>query len=504
MMKRRDFLRTGVGAAGLIGTASGSANAAAPQTASNAIAKETPAILKSYTAEDHRRRLESIRFCREGIRSCMRQHLITSYLPAQATYNFGEYPARSPWKIDEYDEQELDRLRDHGIQIIQVFDDWNDSIRLFGGDKYSAVNPAGFRRFIELAHDRGIKVLPYISTGFLQRTDPDFRPEWSRDGDFLTLGFWNMARCAPASTGWRAFLLPKILQVLDEYGADGIYNDGGYLANFHNLKAGPTPDEVEAFEESAEYDGAFTDLLALLYAEVKRRGGILKLHVNTQEQPMSGGLKVYDYLWVGEGVGNLDAMREKVKGYEPYLVPCPDMTYAKTASKDEAYLQAIPYMQFPILQAGKPFTGERAMIPGVAYSDNESDFWMKLCREAWEFYQTHPDGPYSYSAWDYVPGRPEVRPTHAYWLKQYMPLVEEGTWAWLEAGDSTLFDGPLPAKVVVSAFANRDVYVVIANYAEDAVEVTTKDTYVSTITPDAPRQHWKVAGRSLEILRLHT
>jgi hypothetical protein len=161
-------------------------------------------------------------------------------------------------------------------------------------------------------------------------------------------------------------------------------------------------------------------------------------------------------------------------------------------------------MQFPILQAGRPFTGERAMIPGVAYSDNESDFWMKLCREAWEFYQTHPDGPYSYSAWDYVPGRPEVRPTHAYWLKQYMPLVEEGTCAWLEAGDCTLFDGPLPAKVVVSAFANRDVYLVIANYAEDAVEVTTKDTYVSTITPDAPRQHWKVAGRSLEILRLHT
>lgn len=502
MMKRRDFLRTGVGAAGLIGTASASAKTVAPQPASNSITAQTPAILKSYNAEDHRRRLESIQYCRERIRSCMRQHLITSYLPAQATYNFGEYPARSPWEIDEYDEQELDRLRDHGIQIIQVFDDWNDSVRLFGGDKYSAVNPAGFRRFIELAHDRGIKVLPYISTGFLQRTDPDFRPEWSREGEFLVLGFWNMARCSPASAGWRAFLLPKILQVLDEYGADGIYNDGGYLANFHNLKAGPTPDEVEAFEETPEYDGAFADLLALLYAEVKRRGGILKLHVNGQEQPMSGGMKVYDYLWVGEGVGNLDAMREKVKGYEPYLVPCPDMTYAKTRSKDEAYLQAIPYMQFPILQAGRPFTGERAMIPGVAYSDNESDFWMKLCREAWEFYQTHPDGPYSYSAWDYVPGRPEVRPTHAHWLKQYMPLVEEGTWAWIEAGDSTLFEGPLPANVVVSAFANRDVYVVIANYAEDAVEVTTKDSYVSTITPDAPRKQWQIAGRSLEIVRL--
>lgn len=499
MMKRRDFLRTGAlgGAAAVAGAGAHAAEhaVAAPYRPST----PPPAVLATYMAEDHRRRLESIRFCRERIRACMREHLVTSYLPAQATYNLGEYPSREPWQLSDYDEQELDRLREHGIQLIQVFDDWNDSIRLFGGDKYSAVNPADFRRFIELAHARGLKVLPYVSTGFIQQTDPDFRPEWMRDGDFLTLGYWNMARCAPASAGWRAFLLPKILQVLDEYGADGLYDDGGYLANFHNGRGAATPDEVDAFEETAEHDGAFGDILALLYAEVKRRGGIFKLHVNGAEYPRVRGRKVYDYLWVGEGVGNLDAMRETVKNYEPYLVPCPDMTFAEAGSPDEPYLQSIPYMQFPVLQAGRPFTGERAFVPGVQYAGE--DFWMKLCRDAWEHYQQHPEGPHAYSAWDHIPGRAETRPTHARWLKRYMPLAEEGTYAWLEARDSDLFTAPLPDGVVVSAFANREVFLVLANYGHDAVEVTTREAYGATAGDAAPRTAWRLAGRSLEIVK---
>jgi len=35
------------------------------------------------------------------------------------------------------------------------------------------------------------------------------------------------------------------------------------------------------------------------------------------------------------------------------------MTFAKVENEDEQYLHAIPYMQFPVLQAGRPFTGER-------------------------------------------------------------------------------------------------------------------------------------------------
>jgi hypothetical protein len=499
-MNRRDFLRTGVQAAaagvavsasaGPLPAASGPTGPAAP-----------PSVLNGYTAEDHRRRLENVAICRRGIASCLRKHLVTSYLPGQCCYNLGEYPCRKPWDPGDYDERELDRLHGDGIQLIQVFDEWNDSLRLFGGDKYTALNPAGFRRFIDMVHRRGMKMITYTSTGFLQRTDPDFRQEWSRDGDNCVVGYWNMARCSPASPGWRAYLLPRMVRIMDDYPVDGIYIDGGYVTNARNPQAVRAKDAVPAFEETPEHDGAFADLLALVYAEVKRRGGILKLHVDGADQPRTAGMKVYDYLWVGEGVGNADRLREAVKNHPPYVVPCIDLTFAKVEDKDEPYLHALPYMQFPVLQAGRPFTGERGMIPGVKYA-SDRDFWVERCRTAWKHYQAHPDGPHTYGGWDAVPARPDTRPTHARWLKQYLPLVAEGTCAWLEIGSSSLFAQPFPKDVVASAFANRDLYLVLANYGRSPTEVGTADAYVpADASSAAAAKRWPLSPRSLRILR---
>ncbi len=497
-MQRRQFLKIGAGtvAAGAGWPASAAENATE--------APATPAtLLHSYTEEDHRRRLLNIGVCTQSIRACMRKHLVTDYLPAQCCYNLGEYPGRAPYNPDEQDEEELDRLRDHGIQVLQVFDDWNDSLRLFGGDKYTAVNPAGYHRFLDMAHRRGMKVLTYTSPCFIERAHPEFRQEWSREGDFLIVGYWDMARCSPASPGWRAFVLQRIGRIIDEYGADGIYMDGGYLANQYAAKQKMplAKDELVAFDETPEYDGAFTDLLALVYNEVKQRGGILKLHVNGSEQPQSGGLKLYDYLWVGEGVTQADPLREAVKNHPPYVVPCIDLGFTKLESEDEAFLHAIPYLQFPVMMGGRIFTGERGMIPGVKYND---DFWMERCRAAWKQYQEDPSKLHCYSAWDAVPGSAETRSTHARWLKQYMPLVEEGTWAYLEIGDTTLFAEPLPKDVVASAFANRELHLVLANYGRTPVDVKTTDKFVASDgSGAAPSTAWSLPPRSLQVLRRH-
>ena len=40
--------------------------------------------------------------------------------------------------------------------------------------------------------------------------------------------------------------------------------------------------------------------------------------------------KAYDYLWVGEGVGNADGLREASKDHPPYVVPCIDQAFAIT------------------------------------------------------------------------------------------------------------------------------------------------------------------------------
>jgi hypothetical protein len=503
-MDRRHFIKTGTH-----GMAAASMGVAASQGASVAEASSQvsvenscqPSLLCDYTEIDHRRRLENIGRCTRSIRACMRKHLITSYEPSQCCYNLGEYPSTIPWDPGEYDEQELDRLKAIGIQILQVFDDWNDSLRLFGGDKYSAVNPQGYRRFIEMAHRRGMKVLTYTSPCFIQRTDPDFQQAWCREGDFLEVGYWNMARCSPASPGWRAFVMKKIARILDEYGADGIYIDGGYLANQYPAKQRMPAaiDEIQAFEETPECDGAFVDLLGLIYSDVKRRGGIVKLHVNGTEQPQSQGLKTYDYLWVGEGVAQADPLREAVKDHPPYVVPCLDMGFTSIENENEPYLHSIPYMQFPVTMGGHIFTGERGMVPGVQYKD---DFWMKRCRDAWKQFQEDPSKLHTYSAWDSVPGNPSTRTAYARWLKHYMPLVEEGTWAWLEIGESTLFPTPPPKELVVSVFANRSLHLALANYGRSGVEIQTTDPYQSALE-EAPlaRTEWRIPPRSLLILR---
>jgi hypothetical protein len=304
-MHRRDLLKIGAHAA-VAGAVASVSVGPGPEAATGAGPLRASAILASYTAADHRRRLENIARCQRSIRTCLRRPLVPDYLPGPCAYNLGVYPCRKPWDPDEYDERELDRLRDHGIRLLQVFDEWNDSLRLFGRHKLTALNPAGFHRFVEMVHRRGMKILAYASSGYFIRTDPDFREEWSRPGDGFFGGYWNMVRCSPASPGWRAYLLPRVARILDEYAVDGIYNDWGYVPNASKPpRQDPAKDEVPAFEETASYDGAVTDLLALLYAEVKRRGGIVKLHADYANQPQTGGLKVYDYLWVGENVGKI-------------------------------------------------------------------------------------------------------------------------------------------------------------------------------------------------------
>jgi hypothetical protein len=477
-MNRRDFFKAGAQAT-VLGTLAASA--------------QTPALLRSYTAGDHRRRLLNIAIGERGVRKCIRKHLIADYLPGQCCYNLGEYPCRKPWEIDEYDERELDRLRDHGIRLIQLHEEWNDALRLFGSHKFAPLNPAGFRRFVDMVHKRGMKLIVYASSGFFQRTDPDFRVEWATGPGHVAVGH-DYAWCRPESTGWRAYLLPRLVRILDDYGVDGIYNDLGYI------RRPLAKDGVPAFEESATSDGALGDLLALIYAEVHRRGGIVKVHRGTNSRPQTE-LKVYDYLWIGEGVAQADRLRDAVKDHPPYVVPCLDMSRTRIATEDELYLHAIPYMQFPLLLAGRPFTGERAAIPGVKYS-TPNGFWDKRLREMWKYYQANPSAPHSYGWWDSFPGRPEASPTHARWLKQYLPMVEEGTWAWLEIGDSDLFAQPLPKDAVASAFANRDFYLALANYGGTAVQVVTRDSYVPLVgASPGPEKVWTLGPRSLRILK---
>jgi hypothetical protein len=131
-MDRRKFLKTTAGSALIIpGAFTGFGDTSSPAPAAVAREKFPPSAFTTYTAEDHRRRLQNIALCERSIGSCMRKQLVSDYLPGQCTYNLGEYPCRTPWEIGDYDVEELDRLKAHGIGLIQLHEEWNDSQRLF-------------------------------------------------------------------------------------------------------------------------------------------------------------------------------------------------------------------------------------------------------------------------------------------------------------------------------------------------------------------------------------
>jgi len=81
-------------------------------------------------------------------------------------------------------------------------------------------------------------------------------------------------------------------------------------------------------------------------------------------------------------------------------------------------------------------------------------------------------------------------------------MVEDGTWAFLEIGETDLLARPLPEACVVSAFANRDLYLVLANFGQSPQQIETADPYVPADDPSAaPATQWQLAKRTLRIIK---
>jgi hypothetical protein len=80
-------------------------------------------------------------------------------------------------------------------------------------------------------------------------------------------------------------------------------------------------------------------------------------------------------------------------------------------------------------------------------------------------------------------------------------MVEPGTVAYLEIGVSDFFVEPPPAGVVASAFANRELYLVLANYSNSPVRLQTRRPFVACDRSGPPAAVWPLAPRSLLILK---
>jgi hypothetical protein len=81
-------------------------------------------------------------------------------------------------------------------------------------------------------------------------------------------------------------------------------------------------------------------------------------------------------------------------------------------------------------------------------------------------------------------------------------MAEEGTLAYLEISDSSLFAAPLAPNVVASMFVNLKMYLVLANYGQSSATVETSQSYIQSDaeTSVRPAKRWTLPPRTLHIL----
>lgn len=434
--------------------------------------------MKQWGLEEQKNRIENIRYASENVKACTRHIRIHDYIPGQVTYNLGPYPARFPIEPTEYDYNLIKNFAENGVGLIQVHEEWNDHIRLYGGDKYSSHDPEGMRKFIDLCHSFGIKVLPYLSSFYFDRRDPDFRRDFMRYESYLISVHFEYANCSAESETWGTYFFDKMKRVFDEYEFDGIYNDTGceeFAKRHAEVRA---QGRKSCVQSDIHYDPFEEDFYARMYSFVKENHGIMKMHYSNVCRPASTE-KLYDYLWVGEGVSDVDALLGTID-FDPYLIPCPDLRWTSEEAVKRMFAQTIPFLQFPLRPDGRPYQAEKIIsVPGVHY---KTTGMYETYQEMAAYEREHPNGPYSYSDWSGIPDNEEYRANWFKYLALYRPMVEENNVCHMNITESTLTRAPLPTHVHMSLFTGNEQYLVLSNLSKQMHTVTLTDEWINRET----------------------
>lgn len=445
--------------------------------------------MKVYTTQQHRKRIDNINETEKSVKKFLRRHRIHDYLCGQCTYYLGDYPARFSMEPTEYDYYMLRDLARNGVQLVQLHEDWNDAARLYGADKFSCHDPQGLKHFVELAHSFGLKVIPYISSGYFHIYDPDYRPEFAQTERYcMNALHFKYIRCSAGSPEWRSYVLPRTFDVLDQYGFDGIYNDWG--TDSHYILTQPLQKPGLGY-----YDPEIEDLLSIIYGEVKKRGGVYKLHCD-RNAPAPCMDRVYDYLWIGEWVKDMEL--GVGKNYPDYLVPCPDFARNVDGTMESHFVKSIPFMQFPLLLRGRHNMGQQTQQPHVTYYGEAyegTDAWF-LGRVR-EYMAEHPDGPYVYSLWSSLGHDDEYYEIWKKYMKLYRPMVDDASVAWLEIRECDDILSPLPEKVVASMFVNEEKYLVVSNLTDQDYSLQLRNVWIDRETQAEGRCFTVRPGKAL-------
>ena len=448
--------------------------------------------MKQLSLAEHRARIDNINLAEKNNKKYYARKRIHDYLPGQTIYHLGGYPAPFSIAPTEYDEQMVADLAANGVELIQIHEEWNDAIRHLGADKFTSHDPKGLDAFIELCHKNGIKIIPYVSTGYFHWHDPDFRDEFIRYDYRLSQGEYDYQHCYAGSPEWRDYLLPRTVAVLDRHNFDGIYNDMGRDGSKdYDWAAIARGEHVEQ-----EYDPELEDLMSAIYGEVKRRGGIYKVHADYNFAPPVKD-RVYDYLWIGEGVKN--SQIGVGKEHPDFVVPCPDFSRNVAGGLDYHFAKTIPFLQFPLLARGRPVDGRRITENVPYYGSKEDESFYGFFRRAREYALAHPNGPHIYSEWSAIPPVNDEYPIWSKYLALYRPMVEENSVAYIELRECADILSPIPDTVYASMFVNEKRYLVLSNFTGADYELTLSTPWTNRET-GVSSQKFTVANEGILFL----
>jgi len=436
--------------------------------------------MQYFTENDHKKRMNNIKNARNDVKECTREMRIKDYLPGQIIYYLGDYPDKMSITPTEYDYDLLKSYAENGVDMIQVHEEWNDTIEKYGSDKWHSCDHEGMLKFIDLCHQFNIKIIPYCSSSYIHCKSKYYTEEFSRSTGGCTDMHYSYRLGWAGSEKWRNFIIPRTFNIMDTYGFDGIFNDWGY--DWDNSEYIEIPENKRNYENEplTKYDPEAEDLIHCIYEGVKKRGGIYKLHIGQSDRaPVRG--KYYDYLWVGEC--EFDSKAGAGKMYEPYLVPCPDKPrltnwFETRFDMDEYFAKTIPFVQFPLLTHGRPTMGKCIDVPGVEqYNTFQEDHLYHYFEKVRDWADKHPDGPYVYSEWSQIPDDVEDYPRWCRYLKLYKPMVCDNTIVHMEIRKSDAILSPIPENVYISQFTNLDDYLVISNLENTPYTVTLRDKW---------------------------
>lgn len=460
--------------------------------------------MRILTLEEHRTRIENLRRVTEDTKKCTRDWRIHDYLPGQVTYYLGDYPALMSITPTEYDYKLLKSYAENGVGLIQVHEEWNDTIEKYGSDKWHSCDHEGMNRFIDLCHSFGLKIIPYCSSSYIHEGSKYYQERFSRSFNGCVDMHYKYRLGWAGSEYWRDFILPKTFGILDTYDFDGIYNDWGYDWDLSHMLSVPENRRNCDIEPVDCYDPEAEDLIHMIYSGVKDRGGIYKLHVGGNTRGFVRG-KYYDYLWIGEGEYSVDCGKGKM--YEPYVVPCPDKPRLTKHGQERFdpelfFAMTIPFVQFPLLTHGRPTMGKCIDVPGVKqYKTTDRDRLYQYFRRVRDYAEKHPDGPYVYSEWSQIPDDPDEYTVWSRYLRLYKPMVEDESVVHMEIRETAAVLSPIPGTVYITQFTNTGDYIVVSNMADEPYMLETRDLWQNRETGDCGKRFEVPAKRMLFLVR---